>query len=908
MRTGSSPRRRGWRWVAAGRTRLRARWVLMPVLMIGACGLVVLAAHEEGFSAQAVDLGTGSVWVASNGPGQLALLDGASAGVTVKLRVAQDGDDVTAVTGFGAGYAVNRTTGTVLRVDSATWRTSDAHVLIDGSSAGLTAIAGDHTLFATDVKRGLAIRVDPVSLEPDGQPRSLSAIPGPGSPVLDSRGVLWLLDADKGNLIRMTDAPQTVQTGIAGGASGRLVLADDRPVVVDLAAGTATAIAPDDGSVGAAACVDVDPRDQTVQVVGSVDSNEVYTVSGADGVLRITNLDTGECSATVPGIAPPDSNLGQPVVAGRHVFVPDNGTGRVIVVDLDARTHTTTQALVDPGAAFELIGRDGFAFYNERASDKAGVVDTDGSVRTVAKYDVDDPGKGVFLPQPTTPVEDFSTGQASPEFTSGSIPSTDPSADGGQASSEPSAGVTPAGPDNSTGTAGAPTVPATGSASNPSTPSSWAVPLDPLTSTSPSNSAVATTSSTQIPTTDSPSESPPTSPGDQPTGSAPKVDAITITSFPNDGRFLVGDILTFGATVSGGTPDTWSWTLRYANDDGTPQAPVEHSSTEPTFQYQVNSGGSSFQKWIVEVTAANGAGNGQNSRVFQVDYVDGRALQVNSVNAMPNPVVTGTPVTIGPIFQGPVFSCQWSIQNGNGTRATSDTSCDTAQTAPGIGNYTIQVRAVSRQNTTATATQSLTVKNVDPPTVTACTPPPNAGALETAVVTATASGQVSTWHWKISRGNPLQDAGFAGDGAGSFSFTPVVADAYRAEVWVSNAGGDSAHQTCSFTVVDRTPPTHSIEQHGNTTTLTAVDPESAITNVSLTVRYRIVSGCTGEDFGGGSRSATAAGGTVSLTINPGSCLDLSPGAPLHSHLPNDLLIDGYSSSATSGGGTGSWND
>src|SRR6478609_10310890 len=203
--------------------RLGNRSVVALVLLVGVSGLAVLAAREDGFSAQAVDLGAGSVWVSSNGPGQMARLDGASAEVAVKLRVAQDGDDVVAVTGSSAGYAVNRATGTVLRVDNATWRTSAAHVLIDGSSGGLTAIAGDQSLFATDNQRGLAIRADPGTLQPDGQPRSLSAIPGPGSPVLDSRGVLWLLDAQRGNLIRMTDAPQIVQAGITDPAGGRLV-------------------------------------------------------------------------------------------------------------------------------------------------------------------------------------------------------------------------------------------------------------------------------------------------------------------------------------------------------------------------------------------------------------------------------------------------------------------------------------------------------------------------------------------------------------------------------------------------------------------------------------------------------------------------------------------------------------
>jgi uncharacterized repeat protein (TIGR02543 family) len=368
--------------------------------MLLVAGVIVIATRQEGMSAQAVELGTGSVWVTSNGPGQMALLDGASAQVAVRLRVAQDGDDVLAVQGRNAGYAVNRTNGTVRRVDTATWHTGPPTVLIDGSSAELTAVTGDQKMFATDVSRGLIVRADPATLQPDSPPQPLAATADASSLVVDRRDAVWLLDTAHGDLVRMTNAPETMQTGIAHSAHSRMVLANDHPVLVDLTAGTATPIDPETGQVDDPACVNTNPTDPTVRVLGSHSNDEIYTISGATGDLRITDLTTGSCDDTIDDLAAPGSDLAQPIETTHRVFIPNYSTGRVVVVDLDTRTIHTTEPVVDPGATFELIAQDGFVFYNDRVSNKAGVINTNGTIRAIVKYDATAPDKGVYQPEP----------------------------------------------------------------------------------------------------------------------------------------------------------------------------------------------------------------------------------------------------------------------------------------------------------------------------------------------------------------------------------------------------------------------------------------------------------------------------------------------------------------------------
>ena len=150
--------------------------------------------------------------------------------------------------------------------------------------------------------------------------------------------------------------------------------------------------------------MDVSPTDDAVRFAGGTARDEVYTVSGTDAVLRVTDLSTGTCDTVVSRIAAPGSDLGTPVELDGRLFVPDFSTGRVVVVDLDIRrVLVTTNPLVDVGTAFDLTAKDGFVFYNDTASEKAGVLDLDGTVRSVSKYDPAQPALGLEAPEQPEP-------------------------------------------------------------------------------------------------------------------------------------------------------------------------------------------------------------------------------------------------------------------------------------------------------------------------------------------------------------------------------------------------------------------------------------------------------------------------------------------------------------------------
>jgi PKD domain/Divergent InlB B-repeat domain len=130
-----------------------------------------------------------------------------------------------------------------------------------------------------------------------------------------------------------------------------------------------------------------------LQVSGAPNAGRLYLVA-ARGVLAICDLDATACTQAVP--LGSGGSYGAAVETGGRVFVPDYATGRVWIIDL-RRAQVVGQAQVlSPDTHFQLLTRDGVVFFNDPASERAGVLRLDGSVQQVPKYDPGDPGKGVI--------------------------------------------------------------------------------------------------------------------------------------------------------------------------------------------------------------------------------------------------------------------------------------------------------------------------------------------------------------------------------------------------------------------------------------------------------------------------------------------------------------------------------
>lgn len=376
------------------RTRRRVVAVRVGVTAVAlALGVGGLAGGDAPPPAR-VALQGGSAWVASSTVGHLTLIDGSSAEVAARVPLGRPSTDLGAVQSNTVGYAVDRAAGTVARVDPATFALAAPVAVTESRGAALTVHPSRDALYVVDHERGQVTVTDPGAVaRRRGEPRSLAE--PVRSSVVDGSGRLWTLGATSGDLTWFDGAdrgarseavpePAGAELAVLGGEvalverSGRRVRALDRG-----------------GRFGDSTCLDIDPADESVEVGGSPSARRLYVVSGDQGVLRVSDLASGGCGDVAIEVAAPRSDLGVPREAQGRVFVPDYTTGTVVVVDVDDRQVSRTGELVTPGEPFELFDQDGIVFYNDPATERAGVVRVDGSFAAVTKYDPDRPGGGV---------------------------------------------------------------------------------------------------------------------------------------------------------------------------------------------------------------------------------------------------------------------------------------------------------------------------------------------------------------------------------------------------------------------------------------------------------------------------------------------------------------------------------
>jgi hypothetical protein len=526
--------------------RVRRLLTVAAVVGLGATGLVMVAS-AEGTPPVEVMLQDGAAWLASPGAGQLTLIDGRSAEVAARVAVGASSDELTAVQSGPAGYAVDGQRGTVVRVDPTTLTAGEPVTVIDGASGGVAGFAADDALYILDQERGRIAVTDPEKVDRlRGRPASVAE--PVRSSIVDGGGRLWLLGESSGDLtwfdgVERGSRPEvTDQPGQA-----ELAVVDGRAALVDRQERT---VVPLDGGGGRSdgACIDMDPRDETVRMAGSPASPRLYTVSGADGVLRVSDLDAGQCDELAVTVADPDHDLGQPRESAGRIFVPDYTTGRVAVVDPVRRSVVTTGELVEPGGLFELFPEDGIVFYNDPASERAGVVDVDGTFTPVAKFDPDDPTAGL-----TTGADAAPTDTPGPDAPAAASPSgTEAVGAAGRGADAPDSGTGADAPDSGTGgdaepPDGEPPSGAPSGATPPSTVPSGRGTTSTASTSSSTSSSTTSSSSTSTSTTSTSTTSTSTT---STTAVQPRPPIVTNTS-ANAAQYLPGDTVTVTATVSG---------------------------------------------------------------------------------------------------------------------------------------------------------------------------------------------------------------------------------------------------------------------------------------------------------------------------------------------------------------------
>jgi hypothetical protein len=354
---------------------------------------VTLIGMDDGSPVQSVRMLSGAAWLPSSKVGQLTLLDGSSTEVAAQVQVAAANDQLDVVQQGSHAYAIDRTAGTMRRVDGATFEMTTSEAPIPDARTGLTAFAAPETLYTMDTKRGVLAVVDPRTLARRGDLFSVGADLDAGAATVDDAGRLWLIDHTTGDLTRIAAGSRAIYRGVTSPGRSVLSVADGNPVIVNTDDRKAVTVDATTGKLVGTFDMDLRQGD-TVQVSGSPHSQRVYVVASR-GVLTICDLKAGTCDTAVPLNS--GSTLGAAVEAGNRVFVPDFATGQVWIVDLSNHSARHTQVLTPP-SQFQLLTRDGMVFFNDPNSERAGVIQFDGTVTKAAKYDPANPSKGLTQP------------------------------------------------------------------------------------------------------------------------------------------------------------------------------------------------------------------------------------------------------------------------------------------------------------------------------------------------------------------------------------------------------------------------------------------------------------------------------------------------------------------------------
>lgn len=370
---------------AIGRAGRWRRFTPGSVLALVVPVLVVVAGLGGAVTGSRVTLLDGAAWLPST-VGQVVLVSGASARPAATVAVGKSGDDLSVVQSGTTAYVVNRSAGTVTRVDGATFDTTDAVQFSADGGAQLQLLTGGGSVFVLDGANGLVYDVDPVTLASRGTPKALDVEVAPGAAVVDATGRLWVVDAVGGGIswLAADGSPQPASSGLA---ADHLTLAGGRPVAVGE---TGADWLGDDGSSDAH--VDFGLRPGETAVVSGTPDGRLLAVVGS----RIVELcDRSGCAAKAFPIVDAGARLGAAILMSGVILVPDFDKGAVhLIWEADGR-QIASQPILNPTADFDLFDHDTFAFFNDRNSERAGILQLEGTFTRVQKYEPGDPSAGL---------------------------------------------------------------------------------------------------------------------------------------------------------------------------------------------------------------------------------------------------------------------------------------------------------------------------------------------------------------------------------------------------------------------------------------------------------------------------------------------------------------------------------
>ena len=160
-------------------------------------------------------------------------------------------------------------------------------------------------------------------------------------------------------------------------------------------------------------------------MVSGADDGRLLAEIPARGVVKICAR--GGCGDTVYPLAQAGQQLGPAVLTDGLLIVPDHSAGSAEVLSSATGQRLAAPSLLTGPAGFDLFTQDTVVFYNDPASNRAGVLHQDGTFTAIEKYAADHPGQALDVAAsartvPTSPQPDRGSSASTP----GRVTSTPP--------------------------------------------------------------------------------------------------------------------------------------------------------------------------------------------------------------------------------------------------------------------------------------------------------------------------------------------------------------------------------------------------------------------------------------------------------------------------------------------------
>ncbi|MGP3965536.1 fibronectin type III domain-containing protein [Nonomuraea sp. 3N208] len=360
-------------------------------VIAGVAAVILVAAAAwfgVGVSSANPKLADVGAWLRSAAKGRIVHVNGLSGEVDGylddksgrHLRVVQDGANV---------LLVDERTGFVSRVEPSQLTVAQTR---DFGAAGLQLAVSGTTGYAVDPAAGTVQRIDPATLNSAGAPITL---PGPlGAARIDGGGRLWVPVIAKGEVVPVSQGVPASPLKVGEpGEELSVTIAGGLPVVVNTRAATATIVGAD-GGVGEITL----PKGVAQAAKGGAlapamtEGSLVPILTAGDSGLLVV-IDTASNSVQSTKFTPDDpAKLGVPQVLGTKVYVPDEGSGALLVWDSAAGGRPTTLQVADGPGPVDVFVKDGLLWANDENGDRAVVIDPEGRKHDVDKDDSDVPG------------------------------------------------------------------------------------------------------------------------------------------------------------------------------------------------------------------------------------------------------------------------------------------------------------------------------------------------------------------------------------------------------------------------------------------------------------------------------------------------------------------------------------